>query len=284
MAADLHVHTTASDGTLTPAEAVRAAITAGLTAVAITDHDTTAGLAPAAEAARAAEQPIRVVPGVEVNTDAVIDGRTREVHVLGYLFDPSSPSLEAELQRLRLARYERAKQILKKLERLKLPVSFARVEEIAAGGPLGRPHIAQALVEAGYAGSVLEAFRLYLGIGKPAYVERYKLTPEEAVRLIRAAGGAAVLAHPRLIGEESIIAPLVAAGLAGIEARYPEHSRGQTRRYSALARRYGLVVTGGSDAHGPGFPEREAIGGVRVDDAVIDELEARRPEAVEARG
>ncbi|HEY3315816.1 MAG TPA: PHP domain-containing protein [Bacillota bacterium] len=276
MPADLHVHTTASDGTLTPSEAVRAAVAAGLTAIGVTDHDTTAGLPEATQAARASGGGLRVVPGVEVNTDTTIADRTREVHVLGYLFDPSSPALEAELQRLRTARYERARLILDRLVRLNLPVSFTRVREIAGGGPLGRPHIAQVLVEAGYAGSVREAFRLYLGIGKPAYVERYKLSPEEAVRLIRAAGGVAVLAHPGLIGDDSIIPPLVAAGLAGLEARYPEHSRSQTRRYVAMARRYGLVVTGGSDAHGPGFPGRAPIGGVRVGDEVIKELEDRR--------
>ncbi|MHB8757118.1 MAG: PHP domain-containing protein, partial [Bacillota bacterium] len=135
----------------------------------------------------------------------------------------------------------------------------------------------QAMVDAGLVGSVLEAFRLYLGLGRPAYVERYKLSPEEAVRLVHSSGGAAVLAHPGLVGDDSIIAPLAAAGLDGLEARYPEHGRREARRYAAMARRYGLVVTGGSDAHGPGFPGRASIGEVRVPDRVIDELAARRP-------
>lgn len=273
MAADLHLHTTASDGTLSPAETVEAAIRAGLTGIAITDHDTVAGVA---EAVRSAQGRLRVVPGVEINTDAQVDGRWREVHVLGYLLDPASPALDAELQTLRVARYERAQRIVERLAQLHLPVSFASVQRFAGGGPLGRPHIAQAMMEAGLVASVPEAFRLYLGLGRPAYVERYKLSPEEAVRLIHGAGGVAVLAHPGLIGDDSIIPPLIAAGLDGLEARYPEHGRREAKRYAAMARRYDLVVTGGSDAHGPGFPGRAAIGEVRVPDKVIDQLAARR--------
>ncbi len=274
MAVDLHLHTTASDGTLSPAETVEAAIRAGLTGIGITDHDTVAGVA---EAKASAAGRIRVVPGVEINTEAQVDEEWREVHVLGYLVDVASPALQDELQRLRVARLERARRIVDKLATLNLAVSFARVREIAGGGPLGRPHIAQAMVEAGLAGSVLQAFQLYLGLGKPAYVERYKLSPEDAVRLIHAAGGVAVLAHPGLIGDDAIIAPLVAVGLDGLEARYPEHGRREAKRYAALARRHELVVTGGSDAHGPGFPGRATIGAVRVPDKVIEELAVRRP-------
>ncbi|MHB8945107.1 MAG: PHP domain-containing protein [Bacillota bacterium] len=274
MAVDLHIHTTASDGTLSPTQAVEAALRAGLTGIAITDHDTVSGVAEAVEVAGGR---LRVVPGVEINTDAQVDGRWREVHILGYLLDPASPALDRELQRLRVARYDRAQRIVERLAQLRLPISFAKVREFAGGSPLGRPHIAQAMVDAGLVGSVLEAFRLYLGLGRPAYVERYKLSPEEAVRLVHSSGGAAVLAHPGLVGDDSIIAPLAAAGLDGLEARYPEHGRREARRYAAMARRYGLVVTGGSDAHGPGFPGRASIGEVRVPDKVIDELAARRP-------
>jgi len=273
MAADLHIHTTASDGSLSPAEVVEAALRAGLRAIAITDHDSVSGLG---EAQSRAVGRLRVIPGVEINTDAKVDGDWVEVHILGYLIDPTAPMFEEELQQLRVLRFERARRIVERLNALNLPVSFARVVEIAGTGPIGRPHVAQAMVEAGLVGSVLQAFQLYLGVGRPAYVERYKLSPEDAIRLIHAAGGVAVLAHPGLIGDDSLIPALVAAGLDGLEVHYPEHGRHEVRRYAGLARRFGLVATGGSDAHGPDFPGRAPIGAVRVPDGVIDELAARR--------
>ena len=264
--ADLHVHTTASDGTLTPEQTVREAARIGLGAVGIADHDTVDGIAPGIAAGR--QLGVIVVPAVEINTDFGKD----EIHILGYYIDYKSPALNAHLSRLRNERAERGRRIVERLNEMGLNVNLDRVFQIAGKGSVGRPHIARAIVEAGYASSMNGAFGKYLIRGAPAYVPRHKLTPSQAIDIIREAGGVAVLAHPGNSKCDELIPELVKAGLQGIEAYHTDHSSAKTRHYIEIARRYGLVATGGSDSHGPNNLKTVPIGHVTVDLTVVDKL------------
>ncbi len=213
---DLHIHSTASDGRLTPAEIVNKSAELGLTIIAIADHDSLDGIAPALVAAKAFPW-LRVIPCVEISTD--VPGG--EVHVLGYFIDYTDHELEASLARMRNSRQGRALGMIAKLEKLGMPIDWERVQELAGGGSIGRPHIAQAMLEKGYIASLKEAFTKYIGRDGPAYVEREKLTPAEAVQLVLQANGLPVLAHPFTINDpETMIIELKAAGLVGIEAYY----------------------------------------------------------------
>lgn len=256
--ADLHIHTTASDGQYSPDEVVRMAARAGLGAIGIADHDTVDGVE---EALATADElgSIRVVPAVEINTDH----GSHEVHILGYFVDYRDLELRSFLAEQRESRHVRAERMVEQLAQLGMPVEFARVQEIASGA-IGRPHIAHALVEKGYARSVDDAMGRLLGRGCPAYVPRNKLTPMAAVRKVVEAAGVAVFAHPGTAGCDEIIDELVRAGLAGIEAYHPQHSAAEQRRYAAKARERGLVATGGSDFHGPQWAQNVGIGGVWV--------------------
>ena len=275
-AADLHVHTTASDGLETPSRVVEVALARGLAAVGITDHDSVSGLAEALRrAAELGSDAPEVVPGVELDTDSA-DG---EIHILGYFMAWDDPNLESTLVRLRTGRLQRLTGMLSRLEALGLPLSPARVLELAGGGSVGRPHVARAMVEAGYVTSVAEAFQRFLARGKPAYVERLRFTPREAVRAIRAAGGVPVLAHPGKAVSRRTIRSLVEGGLEGLEVYHPDHDTLQEQDYSALAAGLGLVATGGSDSHGPGLHRGAEIGEKVVDAGVVEELR-RRAEAV----
>ncbi len=246
--ADLHVHTTASDGELTPAQVVEAAARAGLAAVGICDHDTVDGLEEGLAAGR--RLGIEVVPGVELNCNA--DSAT-EVHVLGYYVDRRRPEFTRLLADLKAARSGRGEEMVRRLRAVGLPVTWERVREIAGAGSVGRPHVAQALLERGLVHSLQQAFDEYLEVGRPGYVPRFKLSPAETVRLVRRSGGAAVLAHPGLIGRDALIHELLPAGLQGLEVFHPDHDEAVQRRYLALCRELGLIVTGGSDYHGPRF-------------------------------
>ena len=245
---DLHLHTLASDGRLSPTELVRLAAQQGLKTVAITDHDTTDGLAEAFEAAK--EFPsLRVIPGIELSADVPGD----EVHVLGYFINPDDADLQAELLRFRAGRVDRAKTMVEKLAQLGIHVEWERVQHFAGDGAVGRPHIAMALVEAGYCQEPKDAFPEYLGRNGLAYVERTKLTPADAVGMIRKAGGAAVLAHPAYMNDmEAGIANLSGIGLAGIEVHYAKYRDDTIRHLARLARQYELIPCGGSDYHGMG--------------------------------
>lgn len=257
---DLHVHTTASDGRFTPAEIVRKAADLDLSFISICDHDTVAGIAPALAAAEAYPGLV-VIPGVEISTD-VPKG---EVHMLGYFIDFNDAALEQTLSRLRDSRVIRGEEMVAKLAGLGIYVDWPRVREIAGGGAIGRPHIAQAMLEKGYIRSLREAFDKYLGRDGPAYVEREKLAPAQTVSLVLASGGLPVMAHPYTIPEpEPLIAELRDSGLVGIEAYYGTQTEEQTRGLVAIAERYGLIPTGGTDYHGIEEIGENRLGSVNV--------------------
>jgi len=257
---DLHIHSTASDGRLSPAEVVHKSAELGLTIIAITDHDSVEGIAPALAAAKAFPQ-LKVIPSVEISTD-VPQG---EVHVLGYFIDYTDHELKATLERMRNSRQERARGMVTKLQNLGVHIDWQRVREIAGSGSIGRPHIAQAMLEKGYIASVKEAFTKYIGRDGPAYVEREKRTPAEAVELILRAKGLPVLAHPFTASDpEVLVAELKAAGLIGIEAYYDGYTRDEINRLVALANKHNLIATGGSDYHGLDTATETMIGGVDV--------------------
>ncbi|MFF4876718.1 MULTISPECIES: PHP domain-containing protein [unclassified Micromonospora] len=248
---DLHAHSTASDGTLSPAELVRAAAHAGLDVLAITDHDTTAGWAPAV---RALPPGLRLIRGAELSCRWSGVQPAVPLHLLAYLFDPDHPELVAELARVRVAREERGERIVTLLRADGIDVSWADILAGAGGGTVGRPHIAQALIRAGLVGNTREAF------GPDWLGERYRLPKEDidvfrAIRLVREAGGVPVFAHPRAtrrgrVVPDELIAELAAAGLAGLEADHEDHSPAEQAHVRGLAAELGLLVTGSSDFHG----------------------------------
>ena len=264
MRVDLHIHTTASDGTYTPGEVIELALQEGLSAIAITDHDTLSGAKEGLIIGQ--EIGFEVIPGVELSTD--FNGT--DVHILGYLirdFDRIEQVLN-QIQQLRLTRAER---MVRKLKQLGVKIEMDDVLEEAKGDSVGRPHIAAAMVKKGVVSSVREAFELYIGDDKPAYIPKPKLTPLQAVELIISSGGVPVLAHPGLTNRDDLIPKLVEGGLKGIEVYYPEHTEGQTRRYLSIAHRYDLIPTGGSDFHGEIKPWIK-IGCVTVGYDVVEEM------------
>ena len=253
---DLHAHTTASDGSLTPTELITKASQLGLAALAVTDHDTVGGLAEAREAAQAVG--LELVPGVELSVE---DGDGR-FHLLGYGFDTNNPELAETLVALRVARAERNAQMAKRMTALGLPVTMddVRAEAGEDSEVIARPHFAQALIKKGVVNSVQEAFDRFLASGKPLYLPKQGLTAREAIALLHRAGGVAVMAHPGLVPQSaSALAARMEAlaqndGMDGIEAYYSQHSPADTERFLALAARLGLLATGGSDFHGTPKP------------------------------
>lgn len=247
---DLHIHTTASDGSFTPSEVVRYAKEKGLGAIAITDHDSTEGNEEAME--EGTQQGVEVIPGVEIS----VDYAPGSMHMLGYFVTTGSKTLKGKLTLLQNSRAERNPKILERLNQLGLMLTYDEVVQASGGGQIGRPHIAQALLKRGYIKTIPEAFDKYLGKGTPAYIEKFRLTAEEAISMIAEAGGIPVLAHPFTLHcknsheLESLVKNLVSHGLKGIEVYYSEHNRAQTSSYLRLVQDYNLVATGGSDFHG----------------------------------
>lgn len=249
MRADLHSHSSASDGTRPPAEVIVRAAAAGLDAIALTDHDTVAGMA---EAVVALPPGLALIPGMELSCRR--DGHS--VHLLAYLFDPEHPGLARQCEAIRNGRVERAMAMVAKLNELGVPVTWEQVTSIAAGGVIGRPHIARAMVQAGAITSPDRAFSPeWIGPGGRAHVRRYALDPGEAIGLVHAAGGVTVLAHPFAVTRgwsvpEELIGELARAGLDGVEVAHPDHDPQQREHLAAVAREFGLAATGGSDDHG----------------------------------
>jgi predicted metal-dependent phosphoesterase TrpH len=265
--ADLHIHSTASDGKLAPADVVREAAGRGLNFIALADHDSIDGIAPALAAASAFPG-LKVIPAVEISTD-IAEG---EIHMLGYFIDYNDPEFNAALDRFKKSRLQRGQKMVAKLEKLGINIDWQRVMEIAGTSTIGRPHIAQAMLEKGYITSFKQAFDKYLGRNRPAYVEREKMTPGEAVGLIIKAKGLPVLAHPLTLPDpEAITKELKAGGLVGIEAYYDGYTPEEVSRLLALARRHELLVTGGSDYHGLDATET-AIGGADLPIEAVEKL------------
>ena len=257
---DLHIHSTASDGRFSPAEVVRKSAEAGLTVIALADHDNVDGIVPALEAAKNFPW-LKVIPCVEISTD-VPQG---EVHMLGYFIDYTHQELLATLDGMRNSRQKRAQGMIAKLANLGLTIEWERVQEIAGSGSIGRPHLAQALLEKGYIASFKEAFTKYISWDGPAYVKREKMSPVEAVELILRAKGLPVLAHPSTFNDpETMVIELKASGLVGLEAYYNDFAAEEINRLVSLADKYGLIVTGGSDYHGIDASIETMIGGADV--------------------
>lgn len=242
----------------------------GVTVLALTDHDSTEGIAEA-RAAAVAHPGMTIVPGIEINCD--VEGA--EIHVLGYFLDLDAGWFQEFLREQRAERAARVHRILAKLAELGMFIDAAEVFALVKEGSAGRPHVAQAMVHRGYVRSVREAFDRYLRNGGPASAPRRKLAPEQAIAIIRKARGVPVLAHPGLANRDAMIGPLVDAGLLGIESYYPEHSAGQTQVYLELCTRHGLVATGGSDFHGPGVGHAPHPGAHNVPATAWDDLRAR---------
>lgn len=245
---DLHTHTTASDGSCTPAELVRYAAGKGLKAIAVTDHDTLDGLPEAQREAK--KLGLEVIPGVEISVDF-----KPEMHMLGYFLQGDCSGIQGVLRELAEKRAERNPKIVKRLNELGMEITMDEVEALSGNGITGRPHIARVMIDKGYAASVEEAFEKYLASGRPAYFSKEKLTPAQGIDAITKAGGLPVLAHPIFLnrsGQEmdALLRELAGAGLRGIEAYYSENTEEQTRELLQLAARHKLFVTGGSDYHG----------------------------------
>ncbi|MDH5695393.1 MAG: PHP domain-containing protein [Dehalococcoidia bacterium] len=265
---DLHIHSSASDGRLTPADIIQKAVELGLTFIALADHDTVDGVASALAAAQAFPE-LKVIPCTEISTDIPHN----EVHVLGYFIDYTDRELMATLDRFRNSRLRRAQGMVAKLNKLGIHINWQRVQEIAGSSTIGRPHIAQAMLEKGYITSLKQAFTEYIGRDGPAYVERKKMTPAETVELILKAKGLPVLAHPLTINDpETIVVELKAAGLVGIEAYYDGYTADEINRLLSLADRYNLIATGGSDYHGLDLNAETAIGGADVPMESVEQL------------
>jgi predicted metal-dependent phosphoesterase TrpH len=281
---DLHMHTTASDGRLAPAELVARASAARLTTISVTDHDTVAAIAEVTAAAEASS--IRVVPGIEIT--AVDHGR--DVHLLGYFFDPHSDGLAAFLVHQRALRVSRVREIAARLDALDMSIDVESLLLAAAtrpGSSIGRPQIARELVHAGHVPSVQDAFELWLGGGRPAFVPRTGPSPADVVQTIHDAGGVASFAHPGVTRRDDLVAPLADRGLDAIEAYHSDHTAEDTIAYQRMAARLGMLVRGGSDFHGedpasihasagrPGRPHRATFGVVTLPQRDFDALQAR---------
>lgn len=268
---DLHTHSTASDGLLSPAAVVELASERHVTVLSLTDHDTTDGLREAA--ARAMELRIEFIPGVEFST-RVDEG---EVHILGYFVDETNAELAHELAKFRQAREDRAATMVQRLRDAGAPIELPRVHELAGGATIGRPHIARALIEAGHARGIDDAFARFLVRGRPGYVERYRLAPPEAVALLRRTGAVPVLAHPHSVADLAALLPeLVAAGLRGLECYYGDYDGPRRTRWLEVARRHGLIPTGGTDFHGGSAMHRRPLGSVDVPLSSVASLRASR--------
>lgn len=263
---DLHLHSTRSDGSSTPEEVVARAREAGLRLISLTDHDSVDGVVEAQAAGIV--HGVEVVPGAELS----VQHEGRDVHVLAYFVDPDSSTLATCLKTYQDERRNRADRIVKRLNSLGVRVKLEHVLAKADGGSIGRPHVADVLVEEGFCFSSNEAFHKYLGYGKPAYQEKFVMTPAEAVEVIHDAGGVAVIAHPVLYGNDDLLPGLAEAGVDGIEVWHIKHQSGDVERYKAFAKRFDLLVSGGSDCHGDGRGNA-VMGQVQVPYSIYEDLQ-----------
>ncbi len=267
--ADLHIHTHFSDGVLSPREIIHRARACGLTALAFCDHDHTGAIAEGINAA--AETGVEVIPGIELS--AVLEGQ--EIHMLGYFIDPGHEMLQEFLLRVREERLRRASRMVEKLNGMNVPLPFDTVLDRAGQGSVGRPHIASALVEEGFASTYQEAFLRYLGTGRPAYEQKFPVAPAEIIRVIHAAGGLAFVAHPGSSLQENILLSLIREGIDGIEAVHPSHSHATEQHYRGIAEAYFLLTSGGSDFHGGKRNDQDALGKYVVSGDCVEAMRRR---------
>lgn len=267
--ADLHIHSTFSDGALPPADVVRRARNAGLDVVSLTDHDSVGGVPEAIEAGK--EVDVEVIAGVELS--AAYD--TTEIHILGYFVDHTSKQLLECLAAFREERLKRAERIVGKLNRMNIPLSMESVLASTTGDSVGRPHIATALVNEGHARSYQHAFNKFIGDGRPAYEQKTSFSPEETVRLIAEAGGLSFLAHPGRSTSEEVLFNLINAGLDGIEVVHPSHSPDLVRYYRGIVSEYCLLESGGSDFHGGQKNDDQVLGQIGIPGSTVDVMRRR---------
>ncbi len=266
--ADFHTHSTFSDGTLSPTALIELAYRNGVRIMALTDHDTTDGL-PEAFTCAAKLPGFTLVPGIEMSTD--IPGN--EVHILGYFIDTADSAFQAALARFQDSRLNRGQKMVEKLRQMGMGITWQRVQELAGEGAVGRPHIAQALLEKGYVTTFNQAFDLYLNRNGPAYVEREKMTPEEILELLLSAGGLPVVAHPRdLNGLDGLLEGWKAAGLVGMEVYYQDYTETEIGHLKALADRHELIPLGGSDYHGLGSTHEREPGNIPLPEEPVRRL------------
>lgn len=268
--ADLHLHTLHSDGTFTPEEVIARAKGLGLSTIAITDHDSVEGVK---EAIQQAGDSLEVIPGVELTAAF----QQREIHILGYGFQVDHPEFGAFLNRMQIYRRDRIRAMIDRLRQRGVEISFEEVLRVGAEGSLGRPHLAQAMLQRGVVRSFEEAFERYIGDDAPCFVKGATVTVPEAVERIRLAGGVAVLAHPYRLVQDSQIPELVAAGIRGIEAHHPDHSASVAKRYRAIAEEHRLLVTGGSDCHGFRNSRGPLIGSITIGSEDLERLKGAIP-------
>ncbi len=281
---DLHLHTTASDGVMTPTEIVKYAKAKGLRAIAITDHDTIEGLEEGL--AEAGKIDLEVIPGIEISAEH----SPGSMHLLGYFIDIYHPLLHERLGYLQKARGERNPKMVEKLNQLGIEITYEEVLKASGGGQVGRPHFAQVLMEKKYARNFQEAFERFLRKGAPAYVDKLRFTPKEALHFINEAKGVAVLGHPNTLGMngyselENLLLKLIENGLKGIEVYYPEHSPLEIAKYKNLAERYGLLMTGGTDYHGiekNGLDIGVGKGDMKLPYSIVENLKAARNQSLQ---
>lgn len=264
---DLHLHTIASDGSFTSKELVQEAKKKDLAAIAITDHDTVAGVEEAIKAGE--EMGVEVIAGIELTTYY----QGQRVDILGYYIDYRDQELLKIIDNLQNSRQIRAQKILDKLANLEIELDFKDLKAIAGDSGVGRPHIARLMVEEGFVDDLQQAFDQYLEDGGPAYVSKYQLKPQDAIDLINGAGGVVVLAHPGVIDDLELVKDLITLeGIQGIEAYYSQHNQEQTDYYLKLASEYNLIITGGSDCHGPDVEDKYLIATVDVSYSLLEEL------------
>lgn len=263
--ADLHMHTDASDGTYPVERVIEESLKAGLSCIAITDHDTVESVAPAQKIAE--DKDIEIIPAVEFSCE--FDGS--EVHILGYLIDCSDPELLEQVRILRKNRIERIYKIVDKLRGVGVELDPQSIFKLSSGGTIGRLHVARAMLKEAKVGSLYEAFQKYIGDAGPAYVLGFRFSPEEVIRVIKGAGGIPVLAHPYLLKSDDLIIEFVRYGIRGLEIHYPEHSQSMVNFYLGLAKEYNLLVTGGSDYHGSAKPDIKA-GAVKIPYELVQKL------------
>lgn len=266
--ADLHIHTNKSDSTFSPEEVVRYAANCGLCAIAITDHDSVEAIPLVSEYAN--RYKIEIIPGVELSTDS----NGEEAHILGYCIDFRKKWFLDKLEFLRHNRISRAQRMIGKLNELGLEITINDVLGISGEGAIGRMHIARALLEKKYISTISEAFQKYLGKGRYAYVKKYRITPREAIDMIVKLDGISVLAHPQIMNQDALIPGMIKQGLQGIEVYHSDHTHNGEERYLELAKKYNLVVTGGSDCHGIG-KGKVLMGTVKIPYELVERLKNR---------